>query len=68
MTYPDLTIIAGSQGILDELNTVTKLKDKEFLFSYDTTFSLGEFYESPLVFKHTFFDERRSSGTRTHGI
>ena len=57
VTYPDLTIIAGSQGILDELNTVIKLKDKEFLFSYDTTFSLGEFYVSPLVFKHTLFDK-----------
>ena len=57
VTYPDLAIIAGSEGILSELNSIIKLKDKEFLFSYNTTFSLGEFYVSPLVFKHILFEK-----------
>lgn len=56
-TYPDLAIIVGTQEILEELNRVVKLKDRDFLFSYDTTFSLGEFYVSPLVFKHTLFEK-----------
>ncbi|MEW8488048.1 MAG: hypothetical protein AB2705_22970, partial [Candidatus Thiodiazotropha sp.] len=55
-TYPDLAVVAGSKGILDELNSIIKLKDSDFLFSYDTTFSLGEFYVSPLVFKNILFE------------
>lgn len=54
--YPDLDVVAGSKGILDELNSIIKLKDSELLFSYDTTFSLGEFYVSPLVFKNILFE------------
>lgn len=28
------------------------------LLSYDTTFQLGDFYVSPLIFRHTIFKER----------
>ena len=55
-TYPDLCVVVADNEMIDELNTVVKLKDPEFLLSYDTTFSLGEFYVSPLVFKHTMFE------------
>ena len=55
-TYPDLCVVVADNEMIDELNTVVKLKDSEFLLSYDTTFSLGEFYVSPLVFKHTMFE------------
>ena len=55
-TFPDLAVIAGSQDVIQDLNNVIKLKDPDFLFSYDTTFSLGEFYVSPLVFKHILFE------------
>jgi len=43
--------------MIEELNMVAKMKDDNFLMSYDTTFCLGEFYVSPLVFKHNFFDQ-----------
>ena len=55
-TYSDLAVVAGSKGIIDELNSIIKLKDPEFLFSYDTTFCLGEFYVSPLIFKNILFE------------
>ena len=55
-TFPDLCVVVADNEMIDELNTVVKLKDPEFLLSYDTTFSLGEFYVSPLVFKHTMFE------------
>ena len=55
-TFPDVCVVVADNEMIDELNTVVKLKDPEFLLSYDTTFSLGEFYVSPLVFKHTMFE------------
>ena len=55
-TFPDLAITVGSQELLEELNRVIRLKGHDFLFSYDTTFTLGEFYVSPLVFKHILFE------------
>ena len=54
-TFPDLAITVGSQELLQELNRVIRLKDHDFVFSYDTTFTLGEFLVSPLVFKHIRF-------------
>ena len=56
-TYPDLCVVAGEKEMIEELNSVVKMKDENFLMSYDTTFCLGEFYVSPLVFKHTLFDQ-----------
>ena len=55
-TFPDLCVVVADNEMIDELNTVVKLKDPEFLLSYDTTFSFDEFYVSPLVFKHTMFE------------
>ena len=55
-TFPDLCVVDADNEMIDESNTVVKLKDPEFLLSYATTFSLGEFYVSPLVFKHTMFE------------
>ena len=49
-TFPDLCVVVADNELIDELNTVVKLKDPEFLLSYDTT------YVSPLVFKHTMFE------------
>ena len=46
-TYPDLSIVIGSREIIEELNVIVKLRDPEFLLSYDTTFCLGDFYVSP---------------------
>ncbi len=48
-------VIAGSHDMLQECNKV--LKDSEQVLPYDTTFCLGEFYLSPLSFRHTEFRE-----------
>ena len=50
-TYPDLVCICGLQEILEEANKVLQLKSPSQLLSYDTTFKLGDFYVSPLLFK-----------------
>ena len=42
--------------MLDEADRVLKLDGCQLL-SYDTTFLLGDFYVSPLVFRHTIFRE-----------
>ena len=55
-TYPDLVIVAGQKDLLNELDTLTCIKDEHMLLSYDTTFCLGEFYVSPLLFKHIMFE------------
>ena len=56
-TYPDLCVVAGEVEMIQELNSVIQLKDEDLLLSYDTTFNLGEFYVSPLVFKHVVFTD-----------
>ena len=50
-TYPDLVCICGLQEILEEANKVLQLNSPSQLLSYDTTFKLGDFYVSPLLFK-----------------
>ena len=41
----------------DELNSLIQLKsDIPILLSYDTTFQLGDFYVSPLLFSHVLFE------------
>ena len=52
-----LSIMPNFKEIFSELNSIIKLKDKEFLFSYDTAFSIVEFYVSPLVNKHILFEK-----------
>ena len=59
-TFPDLSVVVGSQELINELNTVVKLRDPEFILGYDTTFCLGDFYVSPLVFKNVMFREQES--------
>ena len=53
--YPDMACVLGIKDVMDELNTVLETKQSTVL-SYDTTFELGDFYVSPLVFRHTVFD------------
>ena len=56
-TFPDLVCICGLKDILSEFERVLNLKSKCQLLSYDTTFQLGDFYVSPLVFRHSLFEE-----------
>ena len=57
-TFPDLTCICGLQELLEEFDRVLSLDTSFQLLSYDTTFQLGDFYVSPLVFRHSVFQER----------
>ena len=57
-TYPDLVCIIGLQEILEEADKSLLLQHGPQLLSYDTTFQLGDFYVSPLIFRHTLFQEK----------
>ena len=57
ITYPDLTCICGLGTILNEAHKVLQLKDPGQLLSYDTTFQMGNFYVSTLLFRHLIFQE-----------
>jgi len=54
-TFPDLVCVVGSPYMLDEIKRLLKSK-QDMIFSYDTTFSVGQCYVSPLLFKHPDFD------------
>ena len=55
-TYPDLVVICGHDRVIRELDSVLHLvSDCPQLLSYDTTFQLGDFYLSALLFRHTLF-------------
>ena len=57
-THPDLLCMFGLKGILSELEKVLVLDSPSpQLLSYDTTFSLGDFYISVLSYRHTLFKE-----------
>ena len=58
VTFPDLIIICGLKAVLQELDRVILAATKTpVLLSYDTTFQLGNFYVSPLLFRHIIFNE-----------
>ena len=58
ITYPDLVLICGLTVIEEELKRLLTTKAASFpLFSYDTTFQLGDFYVSAFLFRHTLFTE-----------
>ena len=55
-TYPDLVLICGSNGIACEMDRVLQCRSSApQLLSYDTTFQLGDFYLSSMLFRHTAF-------------
>lgn len=55
-TYPNLIVICGHEKLLIELNNLLQIESiQPQLLSYDTTFQLGDFYLSPLLFRHTLF-------------
>ena len=57
-TYPDMVCVCGWKEILDEFEKVLLLQSPSpQMLSYDTTFQLGDFYISALVFRHTLFQE-----------
>ena len=55
-TFPDLTIVCGLKEIIREFASIIQVKSQApQLLSYDTTFQLGDFYLSPLLFRYTKF-------------
>ena len=55
-TYPDFIIVCGLDEILQDLEMVLKVdSDLPQLLSYDTTFQLGDFNLSPLLYRHVTF-------------
>ena len=55
VTYPDLEVVFGLREVVSELENMLALADTGQLLSYDTTFNLGDFYLSCLIFHHTAF-------------
>ena len=56
-TFPDLLCICGLEEIISEFDRVLHVDSKHQLLSYDITFQLGDFYVSPLIFRHILFQE-----------
>ena len=54
--YTDLACVVGVKELMDELNVLLDTKSGTLL-GYDTTFKLGDFYVSILVFRHAVFNE-----------
>lgn len=58
ITFPDLIVVCGLKTVLQELDRIISAVTKSpILLSYDTTFQLGNFYVSPLLFRHVLFNE-----------
>lgn len=58
-TFPDLLCICGLEEIISEFNRVILVSSHSRcqLLSYDTTFQLGDFYVSTLLFRHIVFEQ-----------
>ena len=57
-TYPDLICVCGMKKVLDQLDRLLLINSPlTQLLSYDTTFQLGDFYVSPLLFQQILFKE-----------
>ena len=58
--FPDLVCIFCLKDLINEADHVLTLQDlpSKQLLSYDTTFKMGNFYLSSLIFRHTIFRER----------
>ena len=53
-TVSYFAIVVGIKEMLEELAALLQLKGKNQLLSYDTTFQLGPYYVSVLLFQHIF--------------
>jgi len=56
ITYPDLVVVCAHPKVLDEMNNLLQIGNTGGqLFSYDTTFELGDIYVSALLMCHVLF-------------
>lgn len=56
VTYPDLVVVCGLEPMFKNLNRLLTITEGQ-LMSYDTTFQLGDFYVSPLLFRNVLFSK-----------
>ena len=56
VTHPDLFVICGLHPMLKDIDRLLSIVDGQLL-SYDTTFQLGDFYVSPLLFRNILFSK-----------
>ena len=56
--FPNLDSIIGLTDIINLFNDLLTLQSEDFqlILAYDTTFQLGDFYVSPLLFRHIYFN------------
>ena len=55
--YPNLVAVIGNKKVMEELKKLLKVKSNNpVVLGYDTTFNLGDYYVSPLVFRHLLFN------------
>ena len=48
----------GLEELTDDINKLLMLSGSFQLLSYDTTFQLGDFYVSPLIVRHSIFNQK----------
>ena len=54
---PSFACVLGLKEVLTDFGNLQQLRRKgKILCSYDTTYNCGDFYVSPIVFKHVLFD------------
>lgn len=58
VTYPNLICVCGLEEIVEEMNRILLLNENGQLLSYDTTFQMGDFYVSSLIFRHLLFEQQ----------
>ena len=57
-TYPELIFFMAHPEIISEFNTLLMMESKDQLYCvYDTTFTLGDFYITPVCFRHILFEK-----------
>ena len=54
-TWPDLLVVFGLQDLIDHTNKLLSINDRNTYFTYDTTFTLGDFYLSVLLVRNVIF-------------
>ena len=56
--FPNHDCIFGLKEMMDTVNDLLTLQTNEFqiILAYDTNFQLGDFYVSPLLFRHIYFN------------
>ena len=55
---PELGVVLAHRAMLQECRAVLSTRGhQQQLLSYDTTYNLGDFYVSPLLFRHTLFED-----------